>query len=86
MDEKRRPRRRTPCFGLIVCEIYVDFGCYRNKSCESPRIKALDDDLWAALGDVVSENALLGMALKTRGSVAVNPHADHKPSSVTLAR
>jgi hypothetical protein len=24
-----------------------------------PRIKALDDDLWVALGDVVSENAVL---------------------------
>ena len=24
-----------------------------------PRIRALDDDLWVALGDVVSENALL---------------------------
>ena len=28
-----------------------------------PRIRALDDDLWVALGDVVSENALLGAFL-----------------------
>jgi hypothetical protein len=36
-----------------------------------PRIKALDDDLWVALGDVVSENALLARILTLRDSLFI---------------
>jgi hypothetical protein len=56
---------RTPILRLIARMIFNDFFLTRNNPREFAWKKLLVDDLRNARGDMVSENALLGVLFKT---------------------